>query len=159
MFNIITWINESKTLTKHISCEFKYKFDGRNCNLDQWWNSDECWYESRKRHVCEKDYVWNPATCICENGKYLGSIMNDSAVILDEVIDSYEEKTNFNEKKPILKTQNFYILLVFLLITIALLIAFSIYCYLIKYWANKKSYDHFMTQIMSENKFYIDNLN
>ena len=83
--------------------------------------------------MCEKDYVWNPATCNCENGKYLGSIMNYSAVILDEVIDSYEEKTNFNEKKPTLKTQNFYILLVFLLITIALLIAFSIYCYLIKY--------------------------
>ena len=107
VFNIITWINESKTLTKHISCEFNYKFDGRNCNLDQWWNSDECWYESRKRHVCEKDYVWNPATCNCENGKYLGSIMNDSAVILDEVIDSYEEKTNFNEKKTNLENTEF----------------------------------------------------
>ena len=35
--------------------------------------------------------------------------------------------------KAIFKTQNFYILLAFLLITIALLIAVSIYCYLIKY--------------------------
>ena len=25
---MITWINESKTLTKHISCECKCKFDG-----------------------------------------------------------------------------------------------------------------------------------
>ena len=25
----------------------------------------------KKIHACEKDYVWNPATCICENGKYL----------------------------------------------------------------------------------------
>ena len=25
---MITWINESKTLTKHISCECKSKFDG-----------------------------------------------------------------------------------------------------------------------------------
>ena len=57
--------------------------------------------------MCEKDYVWNPATCICENGKYLGSIMNDSAVILDEVIDSYEEKTNFNEKKNNLENTEF----------------------------------------------------
>ena len=31
------------------------------------------------------------------------------------------------------KTQNFYILLAFLLIAIVLLIAVSIYCYLIKY--------------------------
>ena len=34
--------------------------------------------------------------------------------------------------------QNFYILLAFLLITIALLIAVSIYCYLIKYRAKQK---------------------
>ena len=36
------------------------------------------------------------------------------------------------------RTQNFYILLAFLLITIALLIAVSIYCYLIKYRAKEK---------------------
>ena len=40
---------------------------------------------------------------------------------------------NFNEKKVTFKTQNFYILLAFLLITVALLVAVSIYCYLIKY--------------------------
>ena len=34
-FNIITGIHESKTLTKHISCKCKYKFDGRKCNSDQ----------------------------------------------------------------------------------------------------------------------------
>ena len=42
VFNIVTGINESKTLTKHISCEHKYNFDGRNCNLDQWWNNGKC---------------------------------------------------------------------------------------------------------------------
>ena len=36
------------------------------------------------------------------------------------------------------RTQIFYILLAFLLITIALLIAVSIYCYLIKYRAKEK---------------------
>ena len=70
MFNMITGINESKTLTKHIPCECKCKFDGRKCNSDQWWK----------------------VTC---------------------------------------KTQNFYTLPPFLLTTIALLIAISIYCYLI----------------------------
>ena len=29
---------------------------------------------SKKSHVYEKDYVWNPATCNCENGKCLESI-------------------------------------------------------------------------------------
>ena len=30
VFNMITRMNPSKTLTKHISCKCKYKFDGRN---------------------------------------------------------------------------------------------------------------------------------
>ena len=62
----------------------------------------------------------------------------------DEIIDSYDEETktlptNFNEKKGTCKTQNFYTLLAFLLITIALLAAVSIYCYLIKYGQNKST--------------------
>ena len=109
----------------------------QNVNLiKQWWNNDKCWCECKKHHICEKDYVWNPATCNCENGKYLASIMDDSAIICDEVIKSYDEEiktipTNFNEKNITCKTQNFYILLAFLLITITLLIAVSIYCYLV----------------------------
>ena len=38
--------------------------------------------------------------------------------------------TNFSEKNATCKMQNFCILLAFLLITIALLVALSIYCYL-----------------------------
>ena len=34
--------NESKILTKDISCECKCKFDGRNCNCNQCWNNDKC---------------------------------------------------------------------------------------------------------------------
>ena len=30
MFNIVTRINESKTLTKHISCKCECRFDGKN---------------------------------------------------------------------------------------------------------------------------------
>ena len=36
VFNMITGINESKPLTKHISWKCKCKFDGRKCNSDQW---------------------------------------------------------------------------------------------------------------------------
>ena len=39
---MITGINESKTLTKHILCECKCKFDGKKCNSDQLWNNDKC---------------------------------------------------------------------------------------------------------------------
>ena len=130
---MITGINKLKSLTKDISCDGKCKFDGGKCNSDQWWNNDKCRCECKKLHVSEKDYVSNSATRTCEKGKYLASILDDSTIICDEVIKSYDEEINFDEKKAICKTHNFYILLAFLLITIALLIAASIYCYLIKY--------------------------
>ena len=129
MFNIITGINGSKTLTKHISCECKCNFDGARCNSNQWWNNDKYRRECSKHHLCEKDYVWNPATCNCNNVKYLAIIRNESVMITcNEVLDV--EETNFNEKNIIFKTQNFYILRDFLLTAIALLIGVSIYSYL-----------------------------
>ena len=91
MFSMITGINESKTLTNHISCECKCNFDGNKCNSNQWWNDDKCRWGCKKHHKCEKDYIWNPATCSCENGKYLASIMNDSAIMCHEFIESYDE--------------------------------------------------------------------
>ena len=80
---------------------------------------DKCRCECKKHHICKKDYVWNPAICNFENGKYLASIMDDSAIVGDEIIESYQEETNFNSNKKktaTCKTQNFYILLAFLLI-------------------------------------------
>ena len=35
-FNMIARMNNSKTLTNHISCEWKHIFDGKKCNLDHW---------------------------------------------------------------------------------------------------------------------------
>ena len=105
---MITGINESKTISKHISRECKCKFNGTKCNLNQWWDNDKCRGECKKIHGCEKEYAWNPSECICENGKYLASIMDDSTIIC-EVIKSYEEEiktipTKFNEKKVTCKT-------------------------------------------------------
>ena len=51
-------------------------------------------------------------------------------ITCDEMIDVEEKETiptNFNERKVTYKTQNFYILLAFLLIAIALLIAVSVF--------------------------------
>ena len=75
---------------------------------NQWWNNDKYQCDCKKFHVCEKDYVWNPDACNCENGKYLASIMDDSAIMCDEVIESYDEETktvstNSNEKKQPVK--------------------------------------------------------
>ena len=36
--------------------------------------------------LCKKHFL--QSTCNCENGKYLASIMDDSTIICDEVIES-----------------------------------------------------------------------
>ena len=97
VFNIIIGINESSTLTKHISYECKCKFYESKCNSNQWWNSDKCWCECKKHHMYGKDYIWNPSTCICENWKYLGSIMDDSVITCDEIIEESSNKLKWKE--------------------------------------------------------------
>ena len=110
---MITGINKSKTLTKNTSWDFRCKFDDRKCSLNQKWNNNKCWCECRnlkEHHVCKRDYIWSPATCNCENGKYLASIIDDSVITSDEIIE--ETKTigtktvptktvpsNFNQKR------------------------------------------------------------
>ena len=51
-------------------------------------------------HVCKKDHLWNPAIYNCENRKYLASIMDDSVIMCDEVIESYE---NTRRKQILMK--------------------------------------------------------
>ena len=70
--------------------------------------------------------------------------MDYSTVLCEKVTASYDEDreatlygettipTNFNEKKATSKTKMFYLLIIFLLVTIVLLINVSIYCYLKK---------------------------
>ena len=68
VFNIFMGINELKTFAKHTWCERKCKFDGRKCN----------WCELRKH--------------LTNNGKYLASIIDNSVIKCDEIIDVYRNK-------------------------------------------------------------------
>ena len=68
-------------------------------------NNDKCQCECKKIHVCETDYMWNPAPNSCENIKYLATIMNK--IICDKIMKVKE--TNFNKKNITCKTQSFYI--------------------------------------------------
>ena len=47
----------------------------------------------KKNHICEKDYIWNPATCSWESVKYLASIIDNSVIKGDKIIDAKEKKT------------------------------------------------------------------
>ena len=41
-FKMITNKNETKTMTKYISCDCKFKFNSTTCNSDQEWNIETC---------------------------------------------------------------------------------------------------------------------
>ena len=45
--------NESKTLTKRISCQCKCKFGGTKCKSNQLQNNDKCWCDCKKT-----PYMW-----------------------------------------------------------------------------------------------------
>ena len=90
-FNMITGKNKTKFLTKDISCKCKCKFDGRSCNSDQKWNNNKCWCKCKKHQTCEKDYIWSPAVCNCENEKYWASSIDDWVAPYDEIVE--ETKT------------------------------------------------------------------
>ena len=114
MLNIIAGINESKALTRHVSCKCKCKLDGRKCDSNQKQNNNKC--EWKKHQICEKDHIQNPATFTCKNVQYLASIVDDSVITCDEVIDKERTKTvttNFKEKNAICESKKIYILLTF----------------------------------------------
>ena len=71
----LIWLpkKKSKVLAKYISCKCKSEFDFKKCNSYQKWNNDK------------KNYIWNPSTCNCVNGKYLASVIDDSITTYDEI--------------------------------------------------------------------------
>ena len=58
LFNMITGINESKTLTKHISCKCKCRFDGEKCNSNHWKNNSKCRRECNKKFMFVKEIMF-----------------------------------------------------------------------------------------------------
>ena len=77
-------------LTKMSQCSKMFQYPpSPNCILLQ--------YECKKHHICEKDYICNPATCSCKNGKYLASIIYNLVITCNEIIDAEEEKSYSNK--------------------------------------------------------------
>ena len=128
---MITEVNELKTLTKYISCKYYFKFDGRKFNSDQKWNSNEFQCECKnlkEHHVCKKHYIWNPAAYSCENGKYVGNIIDNSVITCEKIVNITTTTKNptktvpTNLKKKITcKTKKSFIFFTFLLIITALI--------------------------------------
>ena len=133
-FNLITGINQSRTLTKHILFKFECKCDSKK--------SAAVSVKIQKNMVCTKGYICNPSTYSCENSKYVGNIIDEPVFIWDEITSTTKAvPTRFISTEAALTkwtSTYFYILLAFLLITTTSLIAVGIYCYFIKCQAKQK---------------------
>ena len=102
----IIGINESKTLTSPISYECRPIFS------DQWWNNDKSLCECKNVMYVEKRYIYISKLKIFSIINK--SIMDNLAIICDEVIESNDDETksiptNFNEEKTACKMQNLHI--------------------------------------------------
>ena len=73
-FNIITNKNETKGMTKNISCDYECNFNSTTCNSNQKWNNKTINANVKIIVHQKKDFSWNPSPCICEKSKYLKSI-------------------------------------------------------------------------------------
>ena len=45
------WINDSKTIGKHIFCGYTCEFGGRKCNSKPKWNNDKCQFECKTQYT------------------------------------------------------------------------------------------------------------
>lgn len=79
LFNMIKWVNDSKTLIKVISYECSCKLNNRKCNSSQKRNKDLYRFECEspiKNCACKKIFYWNSRICVyvcnkdCNIGEY-----------------------------------------------------------------------------------------
>ena len=141
---MITNRNEAKTLVKYFLCDCKRKFNRTTCNSNKKWDNKTCQCECKNYRACKKDYSCNPSTCICENGKYLKSKVDDSKIVFDEIMfitDIMSIKMTNTKPTNVTSFMNCYILHTVLLVFILLLII-AIFCYhYAKNWSKQKGLD------------------
>ena len=95
-------------------------------------------YECKNYQMCKENFSWNPSTCICKNGKYLGSSNDNSVIRCGKIISavgnvsatvSSTVSTNFCNKKVRYKMDFYILLTVFLVIILLFIIAIICYYY------------------------------
>ena len=83
---MITGINESNTLTKHISCECKCKFDGKKCNQINGGITINVDVSAKNVMYLKKIIFETLLHVVVKMEKF--SIIDDLAITCDEVIES-----------------------------------------------------------------------
>ena len=104
----------------------------------------------------KNDFCWNPSTCICENSKYLKSLVHDSVIVCDEIRSATDSTwtnvtnavaTNFtstisinSDEKKVGYKMDYYILHTFLLVTISLFLLLLVFAMIMQNIGQNKKY-------------------
>ena len=83
--------------------------------------------KNKQQKIAKNICIWNPATCSCKNGKYVESIIDDSVIMCDGIMEETKTIPTKSTSKKIIST-NFCVLL-----AVLLMITVIIYFYLIKH--------------------------
>ena len=141
---------EAKTMTKHISCDCKCKFNRTTGNSNLKWNNKTCQCKCKNYRTSKKDYSWDPSTCICENNKYLKNIADTSVIACDEIISAMDmistKLTNIiatnvpinSDDKKVRYKIDCYILHTYLIVIISLLMIINIFYHYTKHRSKQK---------------------
>ena len=55
--------------------------------------------ECNKYRTCKKDHSWNPSIYICENSRFLKSIVDNSVTVCDKIILSQMSRNQHQHQK------------------------------------------------------------
>ena len=78
------------------------------------WNNNKCQCGCKKHHISEKDYIWNTASCTCENVKYLASTIDDAVRLCDKIVEETKSvPINLNKKCSLQNTKFLYFICIF----------------------------------------------
>ena len=73
-------------MVKHILYDCKRKFNSANCSSNRNGLMKTIYVSVKIIVHGKKDYSWNSSTCICEDGKYLKSVVGDSQTVCGQII-------------------------------------------------------------------------
>ena len=89
--------------------------------------------------MCKKIYSSNRAACICKNGTYLRSIIDNSVIMCDEINIVGNVSTTVTSNMPTNFKMDYYILHMVLLLTMLLLEIGIIFYHSSKYRSKRKN--------------------
>ena len=102
VFNLVSWINQTKQIKWHESCKCVCRFNSIIWNNKQKWNKDKC----RCEYLINEKYgnkFWNANSCKCEYRKNEAHLLTEEC---EEIIDNKTVSIEKHNKTLLVKKYN-----------------------------------------------------